>query len=342
MERAMKSELTGYPYSARNDFSERCQAMKKRGFTLIELLVVIAIIAVLISLLLPAVQSAREAARRAQCVNNLMQIGLALNNYESAHYSYPPGVVNPTGPIDNLPKGYHFGWLVQLLPYLDHRNTASHFNDKVSLYDAGNTTVRGLTISTFMCPSDPIRGGMGGSPGSGQSSYAANYSDREEPIDVKNNGVFYLNSATRLDQIMDGASYTIFAGEHKSQPDLGWASGTASSLRNTGSRPNTGESYPPMLAEDGSIDSGANNNAFTRINSSEPNSNLDPLPNETPEQTRQRIIRYCGSYSSYHPGGVNMVFGDGSVRFVKNTINALTFQKLGHRADGQLISSDEY
>ena len=101
--------------------AERSSAERKlsisSGFTLIELLVVIAIIAVLIALLLPAVQAAREAARRAQCVNNLMQLGIAMQNYESSHEMLPPGVVNLTGPILDQPKGYHFGWLVQILPY---------------------------------------------------------------------------------------------------------------------------------------------------------------------------------------------------------------------------------
>ncbi len=94
---------------------------RARGFTLIELLVVIAIIAVLIALLLPAVQAAREAARRCQCVNNLMQIGIAAKNYENAFESLPSGVVNPTGPIVDAPTGYHFNWITQLLPYLDAR-----------------------------------------------------------------------------------------------------------------------------------------------------------------------------------------------------------------------------
>src|SRR5215469_2590915 len=89
---------------------------RPRGFTLIELLVVIAIIAVLIALLLPAVQSAREAARRAQCTNNLMQLAIALQNYEGSYEAFPPGVVNETGPILDQPKGYHVGWLVRLLP----------------------------------------------------------------------------------------------------------------------------------------------------------------------------------------------------------------------------------
>src|SRR6516165_6794413 len=103
---------------------------RARAFTLIELLVVIAIIAVLISLLLPAVQSAREAARRAQCCNNLMQVGIAVQSYESSHEILPPGVVNETSPVLDVPKGYGFGWMTQVLPYLEMKNVYNHFNLK--------------------------------------------------------------------------------------------------------------------------------------------------------------------------------------------------------------------
>ena len=98
---------------------------RRERFTLIELLVVIAIISVLIALLLPAVQAAREAARRAQCCNNLMQLGIALQNYESSHELLPPGVVNDTGPMLDQPKGYHFGWLTQILPFCEQRTSTT-------------------------------------------------------------------------------------------------------------------------------------------------------------------------------------------------------------------------
>src|SRR5512139_1961990 len=95
------------------------------GFTLVELLVVIAIIGILIALLLPAVQAAREAARRASCINNLTQIGVALQNYQSAHMSLPPGVTDPKGPIYNVPQGNHIGWMAHILPYIEEQ-TAFH------------------------------------------------------------------------------------------------------------------------------------------------------------------------------------------------------------------------
>src|SRR4030042_7024281 len=98
----------------------------KRGFTLVELLVVIAIIGILIALLLPAVQAAREAARRASCLNNLTQLGIALQNYESAHGVLPPGTIDKQGPIHNKPEGYQMSWVVQLLPYVEEGNTFKH------------------------------------------------------------------------------------------------------------------------------------------------------------------------------------------------------------------------
>lgn len=313
--------------------------MKRRAFTLIELLVVIAIIAVLISLLLPAVQSAREAARRAQCVNNLMQIGLALNNYESSHYVFPPGVINPKGPIVNIPQGMHFNWITQMLPYIEQKNTYAHFNFAGGLYDGSNVTVRQVAIQTFYCPSD-ARNGIGFGRVISPSSYAANYHEKEAPIDVDNHGVFYLNSATRLEDIHDGSSFTIFVSERKMTKDLGWASGTSATLRNTGTPPNSLSSAAPTLLENGSFEESAS--AFDIADFGDDPGASKPVPPPADESLQQRLSRMCGGYSSNHPGGVNVCFGDGSVRYVKSTVRPSTFARLGHRADGQLLSADEY
>ena len=142
-----------------NSNPSRRQTKHRRGFTLIELLVVIAIIAVLIALLLPAVQQAREAARRTQCKNNVMQIGLALHNYMMAFEVLPPGTQNSTGPIQSKEGGgYHMSWITQILPYLEQQNVYSHIDFNRSVYDPANAPPRQQRIATFICPSDPGNG----------------------------------------------------------------------------------------------------------------------------------------------------------------------------------------
>ena len=134
--------------------------MRRRlAFTLIELLFVVAIIAVLISLLLPAIQSSREMARRVSCSNNMLQLGVALGNYASTHRVFPPGVVNGKGPIHNLADGYHYSWIVQILPYMEQRAVYQHFDFRESVYSPGNETARVSKIQTLLCPSDGFRAG---------------------------------------------------------------------------------------------------------------------------------------------------------------------------------------
>jgi prepilin-type processing-associated H-X9-DG protein len=186
--------------------------------------VVVAIIFLLAALMLPAVQSAREAARRLQCRNNLMQIGLALRNYESAHECLPPGSVDPNRPIRNREQGYHFGWTVQILPLLDQPNIYAAADFSAGVYDKKNASLSGRCPKVFLCP---------GNPG-GFNSYAACHHDVEAPIDIDNHGVMYLNSRVRRDEIRDGASNTIFVGENCDGGLCGWASGTRATLRNTG------------------------------------------------------------------------------------------------------------
>ena len=283
---------------------------RRAGFTLIELLVVIAIIGVLVGLLLPAVNSAREAARRTQCVNNLFQIGAALQNYEAVHQVLPPGVVNPIGPIQNVEKGYHVSWMVQILPFIEQKNAYNKINFDDGAYAAANDTVRRHSIHTYLCLSHsntitdlPFR----------KTDYAACHHDVEAPIDVANNGVFYLNSKVRLDDVTDGTSCTIFVAEKKTlvAPILGWTSGTNATLRNAGTRINgLGASLTPLDDDDPVDPAGA------------PSANL-----------------FVGGFGSFHNGGANFALGDGSVKFLSNTTSPLILRRLANRADGELVSA---
>ena len=163
---------------------------RRAGFTLIELLVVIAIIAVLIALLLPAVQQAREAARRTQCKNNLMQIGLALQNYMMGHEVLPPGTQNVSGPIVSKEDAaqYHMGWITQILPYVEQQNVYHHIDFTQSVYAPANTSVRVRPIHMLICPSDPHTWGKPAS----LTTYCGVHNDYEAPIDVSQNGVLFL------------------------------------------------------------------------------------------------------------------------------------------------------
>jgi prepilin-type N-terminal cleavage/methylation domain-containing protein/prepilin-type processing-associated H-X9-DG protein len=295
----------------------------RAGFTLIELLVVIAIIAVLIALLLPAVQAAREAARRAQCLNNVMQLGIALQSYESSHELLPPGVVNTTGPILDQPKGYHYGWLVQILPFFEQRNVYNHLNFKIGIYETENFTTRTTVIRSFICPSDSSANP--GASGVAMTNYVGSHNDVEAPISATNNGVLFLNSAVRFEDITDGSSQTIFVGEKlNNAPDEGWASGTRASLRNSGSGVNQTATAPLPGPGSGDDDDGDSQIAGARAASATDTSS------------------YVGGYSSRHPGGANFAFGDGSVRFIKNSISRRIFRLLANRADGEIISADKY
>jgi prepilin-type N-terminal cleavage/methylation domain-containing protein/prepilin-type processing-associated H-X9-DG protein len=293
----------------------------RRAFTLIELLVVIAIIAVLIALLLPAVQSAREAARRAQCCNNLMQLGIAIVNYESSHERLPPGVVNSTGPVLDVPKGYHFGWLTQILPYCDQKNVYNHLNFNIGLYETQNFTARTIVSRSFLCPSDP--GPSRGLTSVAMTSYAGIHNDVEAPIAANNSGVFFLNSSVRYEDITDGSSQTLFVSEKLNDGlDQGWASGTRASLRNAGWLINSSKTQSSAVV--GPRSSGG---------ADAEGENPDAVPG-TPS--------FVGGASSRHPGGANFTFGDGSVRFLKNSMSLGILRLLANRADGEILSAEQF
>ncbi|QDU36726.1 Type II secretion system protein G precursor [Maioricimonas rarisocia] len=292
-------------------------ARRQGGFTLIELLVVIAIMAILVALLLPAVQQAREAARRSVCKNNMMQIAIALHNYDMAHECLPPGCVNPEGPISNQPVGYHHSWLNSLLPHLDETNLYQRINFDVSIYAPDNAEVRQYVVSSLLCPSDAgpaltsanQEGGV-----AALSSYAGVHHPLEHVIDSDNRGVLFLNSSISNEQIEDGTSYTVFAGEQlRSSEDLGWASGTRATLRNGGAPINLTGRQPPR-GEEGTVvfDVEGGNEA------------LDP---------EMRV----GGFSSPHAGGAQFAIGDGSVRFLSENIEPEIYHSLLDRSDGKLI-----
>ncbi len=301
-----------------------------RAFTLVELLVVIAIIAVLIAMMLPAVQASRETARRAECSNNLAHLVLAAQHYQQAHEVYPPGVIDEKGPIHSIAQGKHQGWAIQLLPYIDELPVYKHVDSSASVYADADATARKLKISMLECPSD-----VGVDLPYGISSYAGCHHDVEAPIDADNHGVFFLNSRLRNEDISDGISHTLFVGEKLAEKsDLGWMSGTRATLRNTGTPLNTGlqsimtaNSGQPRGDNAGSEDTGA---APASEKSNAAGSTAAPSSDPT---------LHVGGFGSCHPTGVNFAFGDGSVRFVPELISQDVLEKLGNRADGELLDA---
>jgi prepilin-type N-terminal cleavage/methylation domain-containing protein/prepilin-type processing-associated H-X9-DG protein len=274
------------------------------GFTLVELLVVIAIIGILVALLLPAIQAAREAARRTSCVNNEVQLALAVHSYEFHFEMMPPGVTNPTGPIRSEPQGMHISWLVKILPYIEETTLFKHFDQSLGAYAPANAKARAAVISALICPSEPGED-TNEDKTLATNNYVGCHHDVEAPIDANNHGVLFLNSKIRYSDIEDGSTKTILLSEALGRPDsLGWASGTRATLRNTGSKPNS-EHEPDNTAN---------------------------APKEKPVNSL-----YVGGFSSRHPGGINVALCDGSVRFLTEDIDVETLHQLGNRADGQIM-----
>jgi len=208
------------------------------AFTLIELLAVIAIIGVLIALLLPAVQAAREAARRLQCSSHLTQLGLAARQYEQAHGVLPMGTTNATGPIRNVPIGDHIGWIPRILPYMEQVPLYERIDFSKGVYDPANQPVWASRKPPILsCPS------CGGAYGSIHPSYMACSGGEETPIDTDNRGVFFLNSRLRSRDIPDGTSNTIWIGESPIYQNLNFNSISGRSDSGSGSGYGYGYSY---------------------------------------------------------------------------------------------------
>lgn len=343
---------------------DRCP---RRGFTLIELLVVIAIMAILVALLLPAVQQAREAARRISCKNNLQQIGYALQNYYNAFEVFPPGVVNNTRPVIQTPDGYHHSWVTSLLPYLDEAPLYQQVDPNVSIYADENLTARKYVLEVMLCPSDPAstRANQDNN-NAGLSNYAGSHHHRSAAIDEDNHGLLFLNSAIQTKDIVDGTSYTLFVGECIRDPlDLGWASGTRSTLRNTGTAINetkqgnvyyndlktvrkqiselSDEEIDQMLSEAEVAGQGYGASGYgvdgyeAEGMESEQGSDSTPLKRPKPPALPILFAYDPGGFGSVHTGGAQFLISDGSVRFLSENIDIAVLQLLGDRADLQQV-----
>lgn len=335
------------------------RSLRPVGFTLIEMLVVIAIIGVLVMLLLPAIQSARECARRFQCAHHLSQLITAVHNYELAFDVYPAGTLNKQGPIQNHAYGYHHSWMTQILPFMELQNEARMIDRRVGVYHKNNREVRALWLQSLCCPS------QGGGWNNGYSSYAGVYDDDESPIDTDNHGVLFLNSRITYDDLSDGAAQTLFIGEKIVEPgDLGWMSGTRATLRNTSAPLNvTGakagggfnwaqggidvEGEPLDMSYEVGTETGGmmGMGGFPLAAAPEPPIREDTFE-EVPEPEKQPPgpgpLLPIGGFASPHADGCQFAFGDGHVEWLSASIALQVLRQLGHRSDGQLLSRGSY
>jgi prepilin-type N-terminal cleavage/methylation domain-containing protein/prepilin-type processing-associated H-X9-DG protein len=347
---------------------ETMRSSASRGFTLIELLVVIAIIGVLIALLLPAVQSAREAARRAQCTNNLKQLALAAMNYESARGTLPMATFYsvPWEQCQGIPR--FFNAFLFMMPYLEQENVynAINFQTSVGVLSLRNVTAMNTLISTYICPTDQPNARLDPNQGfvpTPQNSYAMSIGVTEciywayQVVDdvcgaIPPDGAFGAYRASRLSEFTDGTSNTILFGE-------------TSRFRGDPSayppgNPNAGvPSWYYSWVEVISVDQPGTLND-TRLNGGAyvvPRVNAPALAGVTfnqlfTPQSLQDLQTWYNfpnattygqfGFRSLHPGGANFVFTDGSVKFLKESVNLVAYRALGTKAGNETVSSDSY
>jgi prepilin-type N-terminal cleavage/methylation domain-containing protein/prepilin-type processing-associated H-X9-DG protein len=336
----------------------KSRRLQSRGFTLIELLVVIAIIAILIALLLPAVQQAREAARRTQCKNNLKQMGLALHNYESSHGAFPPARIDLKPPV--VPVAYAGSWVTMTLPYFDQAPLYNIYNFNLSWAHPANLPATSVKLSLLVCPSSPGSGGLipsgnnAGYPwptvGYGAMDYGSMNSVRPAyflsnglptpPVGAATNtasppavdkyewdGGLTKGRATKIAQYTDGMSNTIMLVEDSARP--------AVYLRGKPTGATTKDGWGWADTETGYSMDGADP-ATGAVGKASCTLFTGPCVLTTPPRPNGVNVINDSEMYSFHVGGAQVLMADGNVRFISENISAATLSALATRSTGDI------
>jgi prepilin-type N-terminal cleavage/methylation domain-containing protein/prepilin-type processing-associated H-X9-DG protein len=362
--------------------------MRRRGFTLIELLVVISIIAVLIALLLPAVQAAREAARRIQCTNNMKQIGLALHNYHQAHNVFAmgcsSGMYNPPGTPWSVKQ--NLSVLALILPFLEQSVVYNSINFNFGSDELEPLASRSLTasiqstaitasIKAFQCPSDPLAGQPDYQGTTDTNNYYAcvgttmywsqlgsTFPNNVPSVNIPSTGLFTMQASYGIQHCIDGTSNTIAFAEAAvgsqtatlRQKLVGVVNVAAIQPYETlnSTVPNAQAALQACQAA-WSTGTGGNADDQRGDNWSHGAMAMSLFNTIAPPNLYNGSFAYCSrigsgarsdlsNSDSWHPGGVNVTLGDGSVKFIKDSISIQVWMALGTRAGGEVISADSY